>query len=119
MPTAIRPMGVAVSYMAQHIMIIILVQFTPEAIATISWKFFLIFVISSALFTVAFYFYYPETRLKTLEDLEAVFGDKLAETMKKAGENIQTDTRLGQLDDEIAKDIDDKAVTLHEEKIKA
>ena len=77
MPTAIRPTGVAVSYMTQHIMIIVLVQTTPIAIQRISWRFFLIFVCFSAFFSVIFYFFYPETRNKTLEEIEAVFGDKV------------------------------------------
>jgi hypothetical protein len=79
MPTAIRPVGVATAYMAQHILIIILVQFTPQAIETISWKFFLIFVSASVVSIVAFITFYPETRNKTLEELAAVFGDEVRE----------------------------------------
>lgn len=77
MPTSVRPVGVAVSYMTQHILIIILVQFTPEAIEKISWRFFLIFVCSSFIFAIVFALFYPETRNKTLEEIEAVFGDKV------------------------------------------
>ena len=77
MPTAMRPVGVAVAYMTQHILIIILVQFTPQAIETISWRFFLIFVCSSAISAVIFVLFYPETRNRTLEELAAVFGDEV------------------------------------------
>ncbi|KIV95265.1 hypothetical protein PV10_02938 [Exophiala mesophila] len=87
MPTSIRPVGVAVSYMTQHILIIILVQFTPQAIETISWKFFLIFVCSSFLYFIVFLVFYPETRYKTLEEIEAIFGDKVAETLDEAGQH--------------------------------
>lgn len=64
--------------MTQHILIIILVQFTPQAIETISWKFFLIFVCSSFLYFIVFLYFYPETRYKTLEEIEAIFGDKVS-----------------------------------------
>ncbi|KAJ9603816.1 hypothetical protein H2200_012002 [Cladophialophora chaetospira] len=87
-PTSVRPTGVAVAYMTQHILIIILVQFTPQAIETISWKFFLIFVCSTAIFFVVFILFYPETRGKTLEEMEGVFGDKVAETLDEAGEHL-------------------------------
>lgn len=78
MPTSIRPTGMAVSYMTQHIMIIVLVQTTPLALKDISWRFFLIFVCSSAIFSVVFVLFYPETRHKTLEEIEAIFGDKVS-----------------------------------------
>lgn len=77
MPTAIRPVGVAAAYMAQHVLIIVLVQCTPTAIETISWRFFLIFVCASAISLVLFVVFYPETRNKTLEELAAVFGDEV------------------------------------------
>lgn len=64
--------------MAQHVLIIILVQFTPQAIETISWKFFLIFVIATGIFAIVFILFYPETRNKTLEEMEGVFGDKVS-----------------------------------------
>lgn len=77
MPTAMRPVGIASAYIMQHILIIILVQFTPIAIEMISWRFFLIFVCSSAVSFIVFVLFYPETRNKTLEELAAVFGDEV------------------------------------------
>lgn len=71
MPTSVRPVGVAVSYMTQHVLIIILVQFTPVAIQTISWRFFLIFLCSSALFTVAFVIFYPESQYTPYDVLKS------------------------------------------------
>jgi hypothetical protein len=78
MPTSIRTVGVAVSYIGLHITIIVLVQITPIALASISWRYFLIFVISSGIYIFIFYFFYPETKGKTLEELEGIFGDKVS-----------------------------------------
>ena len=78
MPTSIRTVGCAVSYTALHLVIILLVQVTPLAVEAISWRYFLIFFICSCCFAVAFYFLYPETKGKTLEDIEAIFGDRVS-----------------------------------------
>ncbi|KAK5310803.1 hypothetical protein LTR93_011925 [Exophiala xenobiotica] len=80
MPTSIRPTGVAVPYMTQHILIIVLAQVTPLALQDISWRYFIIFVVSSEIFAVVFYFFYPETRYKTLEEIEAIFGGRVSLT---------------------------------------
>jgi len=58
------------------------------AIDAISWKYFLIFVICDMVFIVLFYFFYPETKNKTLEELEAIFGDRVAQTLEEAGKNL-------------------------------
>lgn len=78
MPTSIRTVGCAVAWTALHLVIILLVQVTPLAVEAISWRYFLIFFICSCCFIVAFYFLYPETKGKTLEDIEAIFGDRVS-----------------------------------------
>jgi hypothetical protein len=65
-----------------------LVQVTPIAIDAISWRYFLIFVICDIIFIILFYLFFPETKNKTLEELEAVFGDTVAETLEDAGKHI-------------------------------
>jgi hypothetical protein len=59
-----------------------LVQVTPIAIEAISWRYFLIFVICDCIFIIIFYFFYPETKNKPLEELEALFGDKVCAILK-------------------------------------
>ena len=70
---------------------IVLVQVTPLAIEKISWRYFLIFVICDVIYVIGFYFFYPETKGKMLEEIEAVFGDDLAETIEEAGRRAHTD----------------------------
>jgi uncharacterized membrane protein YccC len=119
MPTAMRPVGVAVAYMMQHILIIILVQFTPQAIETISWRFFLIFVCSSAISFVIFVLFYPETRNRTLEELAAVFGDEVC-TFKYVSQVALTVIQVAETLDEAGQHIEEKegAMGTHVETVK-
>ena len=50
--------------------------YSAIAIDAISWKYFLIFVICDMIFIVLFYLFFPETKNKTLEELEAIFGEQ-------------------------------------------
>ena len=76
MPTCIRSAGVATAYVVMHSIMIMIVQVTPLALEVISWRYFLIFLISNAIFVVILYFYFPETKGKTLEEMNALFGDE-------------------------------------------
>jgi len=87
-PTNIRAAGVATGYALFNLIVVMLVQVTPIAIKAISWRFFLIFVICDMIFIVIFYFFFPETKNKTLEEIGAIFGDDLAETLEEAGQHL-------------------------------
>lgn len=77
MPSNIRATGTATGYAIFNLIVIMLAQVTPLAIEAISWKYFMIFVICDAIFIVIFYFFYPETKNKTLEEIAAIFGDEV------------------------------------------
>lgn len=95
LPTSIRSFGVANSYLTFNCIVILLVQCTPLALDAISWRYFLIFLIMDVVFIVAFYFYCPETRKKTLEEIEALFGDDIAETLEEAGKQVEAEAAVG------------------------
>ena len=46
---------------------------TPVAIETIGWKYYLVFLIISAIILPIVYFLYPETMGRSLEELEMMF----------------------------------------------
>jgi hypothetical protein len=46
---------------------------TPVAIETIGWKYYLVFLIISAIIVPVVYFGYPETMGRSLEELEMMF----------------------------------------------
>lgn len=57
---------------------IILLVAGPIAFDSISWKFFFVFIIPTALNIVFVYFMCPETKGRSLEDINAQFGEKVA-----------------------------------------
>jgi MFS family permease len=48
----------------------------PTAIATISWRFYLFFIIIPALGAILVFFTFPDTLKKPLEEIAAMFGDQ-------------------------------------------
>lgn len=82
MPTCIRSAGVATAYVVMHCVMIAIVQVTPLALAKISWRFFLIFLFANVIFVFILYFFYPETKDKTLEEMSALFGDEVSQGSK-------------------------------------
>lgn len=78
MPTSIRSAGVATAYVVMHCIMIVIVQVTPLALESISWRYFLIFLFANSIFVVILYVFYPETKGKTLEEMNAVFGDEVS-----------------------------------------
>jgi len=77
-PMEIRATGLAAGFATLNAVIIMLVQVTPIAVEAISWKYFMIFIFTDAIFVVVFYFQFPETANIPLEEVAALFGDKVA-----------------------------------------
>jgi (p)ppGpp synthase/HD superfamily hydrolase len=101
LPTSIRAFGVATGYQTFNAIVVLLVQVSPMALESISWRYFLIFLILDVVFIIGFYFMVPETKKKTLEEIEALFGDEVAETLEEAGKHAE-----------------DQGVAIHTEEIK-
>lgn len=57
---------------------IILLVAGPIALDKIGWKFFFVLIIPTALHIVFVYFMCPETKGRSLEDINAQFGEKVA-----------------------------------------
>ncbi|KIW85243.1 hypothetical protein Z517_00633 [Fonsecaea pedrosoi CBS 271.37] len=92
-PTEIRAAGTATGLATFNAVTVLLVQVGPLAIQAISWRYFLIFLCMDAIFVPLVYFAYPETNGKTLEEIAALFGDEVAETMQQAEEHVHKELR--------------------------
>ncbi|KAF2273803.1 MFS transporter [Westerdykella ornata] len=94
MPTEIRAAGLAAGYFVFNALAVLISQITPTAIASISWRYFLIFLIMDCIFIVIAYLFYPETRNLALEHIGKAFGDKVATAQQLSGESIVVSTSL-------------------------
>lgn len=91
MPTKIRATGVAAGYIVFNVMGVLMTQTAPLAIAAMTWKYFIIWLVLDCVYVVIVYFYYPETKNKTLEELGGVFGDKVAESWEETKQYVEGD----------------------------
>lgn len=63
----------------------------PSAFANIHENYYYVFVVCSAFFLAIAYFYFPETKQKTLEEVAAAFGDRVVdqdESAKRAADVV-------------------------------
>ena len=67
-------LGMSALYLAD---IIVLVA-GPIALDKIKWKFFLVFIIPTFIELLCVFFFFPETKQRSLEDINAAFGEEVA-----------------------------------------
>jgi MFS family permease len=77
-PTHIRAQGMAVGMSGLYCATIILLIAGPTALNNITWKFFIVLIIPTAAQFLVIFFFAPETMQRSLEDISAEFGDKVA-----------------------------------------
>lgn len=65
--------GVALVHFATQVAVFFNVFVNPIALAAIAWKYYILFVVLLIIITVTIYFFYPETRGYTLEEIARVF----------------------------------------------
>ena len=83
MPLRSKMMGVA--GFAHFSVAVGLIEAAPRALATIRQNYYYVFVGCTLLFLVFGYFYYPETKNRTLEEIATAFGDKVVDVGEHQG----------------------------------
>ncbi|OQV04953.1 hypothetical protein CLAIMM_09763 [Cladophialophora immunda] len=74
-PTHLRAKGMTLQATTAAWTSILWAQASPTAIENIGWRYFLIFIALTTCCALFIYFYYPDTRGKSLEEIAALFGD--------------------------------------------
>ncbi|KAI0413942.1 putative MFS monosaccharide transporter [Xylaria grammica] len=78
-PFFIRSKMVGVSAVAHYTVNVAFTQAGPTAFANIGENYYYVFVSICTIYLVLVYFYFPETKQKSLEEIAAAFGDRVVE----------------------------------------
>ncbi|KAH8895411.1 general substrate transporter [Thozetella sp. PMI_491] len=73
--TELRAKANAIVQVIHYSISLIITQCSPIALAAVGWKYYILFVLTNALCALIFAFAYPETKGKSLEEIDEIFGD--------------------------------------------
>lgn len=79
---------------------IILLVAGPIALDKIGWKFFFVLIVPTAINILFVYFFCPETKNRSLEDINALFGEQVAIRFYGATEEEKAELEKAALEDE-------------------
>ncbi|TFK45702.1 hexose transporter [Heliocybe sulcata] len=98
-PSSLRAKGVAISVVSNWFNNFVIGLITPPLVQDTGKGAFIFFAVFSALSWVFVYFFVPETRRKTLEEMDAVFGDHTGAAEQARREAITKRIRETRVDD--------------------
>ncbi|KAB8258837.1 general substrate transporter [Aspergillus pseudonomiae] len=76
-PVEVRALGNALTTFTNWTVNLIFAQFTPRALSSVGFKYFYLFFALNLIAMTCYYFFYPETKGRTLEQIDELFGDQL------------------------------------------
>lgn len=74
-PVQCRQVGNSISTFTNWTVNLVFAQFTPTALTNIGFKYFYVFFIFNIIAMLAYIFFFPETKGRTLEEMDELFGD--------------------------------------------
>jgi MFS family permease len=72
-PYALRSRGITVTWIVAILAIFFNTFINPIALAAIAWKYYFVFVFVLVVMNITVYFFYPETRGHSLEQMSVIF----------------------------------------------
>ncbi|KAJ7447131.1 general substrate transporter [Mycena galericulata] len=76
-PMRIRAIGTSVCTCANWACNVLISQVSPIGMARLQYKFYILFVVTNVVNGLVVFFFFPETKGKSLEEMDAVFGDQV------------------------------------------
>ncbi|KAH7006628.1 general substrate transporter [Fusarium venenatum] len=77
-PTHLRARGLSLSLSGLFLVSLCFTQAATSALASIGWRYYILFTVMSALMVLVLFFYFPETKGLSLEEMAKLFGDEVA-----------------------------------------
>ncbi|KAF4454440.1 hypothetical protein F53441_3067 [Fusarium austroafricanum] len=74
-PFQLRGRGLSAAWMIMILALIFNVFVNPIALSAIGWKYYIVYVVLLVSYGLVIFFFYPETKGRTLEEIAVVFGD--------------------------------------------
>lgn len=100
-PVEVRALGNAITTFTNWFVNLIFAQFTPIALTRIGFAYFYVFFVFNVIALLSYWFFYPETKGRTLEQMDELFGDQLIphaledpEGASAAGKGIEIATHV-------------------------
>jgi len=76
-PMRVRSIGTAVCTCSNWAANVVISQITPLGLQTLGWKLYIFFACTNVVNALTVIFFFPETKGRTLEEMDAVFGDRV------------------------------------------
>jgi hypothetical protein len=76
-PVEVRALGNSITTFTNWIVNLIFAQFSPEALTSIGFRYFYVFFCFNLVAAICYFVFYPETKGRTLEQIDELFGDAL------------------------------------------
>ncbi|KZV86359.1 general substrate transporter [Exidia glandulosa HHB12029] len=94
-PMRVRAVGTSVCTMANWASSVLISQVSPIGLQNIGWKYYIVFVVTNVMNMLIVIFFFPETKGKSLEEMDAVFGDQVIPHALETGNTRNVDTEKG------------------------
>jgi hypothetical protein len=76
-PVQIRNQGNSITTFTNWVVNLIFAQFSPSALSNIGFRYFYVFFVFNLIAMIVYILFFPETKGKTLEQMDEMFGDQL------------------------------------------
>lgn len=76
-PVEVRALGNAITTFTNWTVNFIFAQFSPQALSALGFRYFYVFFVFNLIAMICYIFFYPETKGRTLEQMDELFGDQL------------------------------------------
>lgn len=76
-PVDIRAKGNSLSTFTNWTINLVFAQISPKALTNIGFRYFYVFFVFGIIATLCYIFFFPETKGKTLEQMDELFGDQV------------------------------------------
>jgi MFS family permease len=76
-PVEVRALGNAITTFTNWVVNLVFAQFSPSALTRLGFRYFYVFFVFNIVAMLCYWFFYPETKGRTLEQMDVLFGDQL------------------------------------------